>query len=388
MSEKNLAKRTAIHQQLQDLGGEYITARGWETPIEYSINKNNLPNYELPDHVSDSGLTGVEHLHTREAVNLTSLPYNAPIEIAGPSATEFVQRMFSNDMEFGVGQSKYAMMLNENGGVLGDIVVSRIENERYFAFSLAGANSESNTEWLSSHSPENVSIKNFDDCYGCIGVYGPNSLGVVNDLVDADLSRDGLRFYGCEEVEVDGIPTLALRLSYVGEFGWEFWTPSGYEAKLWDSLWAACQGEGGSVFGVGALLSMGIEKGYHVMGADLGPEYTPFEAGLGRFVDMDTNFIGKDAMDESVDRERVCITMDDPSISPEAGDEIYEASDMIGQVSRSGFGYSVGDRIIYAYLPTEYATPGTSIEIHHADKSQSATVQDGPLFDPTDSRLK
>lgn len=388
MSADEIGKRSATYRQLQELGGEFITARGWETPFTYQYNERYLDDYSIPKHPSESELVGVEHLHTRDTVGLCSLQITAVIDVRGKSAPNFIQNMLSNDMDMDVGQSRYGTMLNHDGGVLGDLVASRLDTDHYYVYSLGGQSCEDTTQWLREHAPPEVCVHNLDDGYACMGIYGPDALEVVEPLTEANLSRDGLEFFGCKKFEIRGIPVLAVRLSYVGEFGWELWTPSGYESRLWDIIWERTKEVGGTVFGIGALISMGLEKGYHIMGTDLGIDYTPHEAGLGRFVDMDTDFIGKESVDGDIDRKRVGITVNSGSVIPDENDVISVDGDQIGEVSRSGYGYSIEEKVVISYLPIEHTEPGTTVLIESGDDQYEGTVREWPLFDPEDKRMR
>lgn len=381
-------KRSPSHAEQEALGGEFISVTGYQTPYHYSRNEVFIDDYDLPNHVDAAPVIGVEHLHTRETVSLTSLPYNSAIEVSGPSAAEFIQREFTNDMDLDVGESRYTMLLHDDGGVLGDLIVTRVDDDRYYAFSLSGEACVVATDRLREHAPSDVAVLNREDGLGCLGVYGPEALDAVQPLTSTDLDRDSLPFYGWTDLEIEGIPCHVLRSSYVGEFGWEFWTLSGYESQLWEALWDAVDDQGGTVFGVGALVSLGLEKGFHELGVDVGPDYTPFESGLDAFVDMDTDFFGKDAIDPSPDRRRVCVTPDDTEVVPEAGDEVVADGENVGEVVRGGYGYSIESGAGFGFLPVEYAEPGTGLELERDGDRYAATVQELPLFDPEDSRLR
>lgn len=388
MGDDTPDKRTGSYAQQEALGGEFISVTGYQTPYHFSHNESLVDEYDLPDHVEEASVIGAEHLHTRETVGLNPLPYNSAILVRGPSAPEFIQEEFTNDMDVDVGESRYAMLLYDDGGVQGDLIVTRTGEEEYYAFSLAGAACVEATERLRDHAPSDVGVTNLEDGLGCIGVYGQQALDAVQPLTSTDLSRDALPFYNWTEVEIDGIPTGVLRSSYVGEFGWEFWPLAGHEAPLWETLWDAVEGQGGTVYGVGALVSMGLEKGYHELGVDVGEDFTPFEAGLDHFVDMDTDFFGKDAIDPSPDRRRVVVQPDDATFVPDGEDAILADGDVVGELVRGGYGYSVESGIGIGFAPAEYADSGTAVELERDGERYAATVQDAPLFDPDDSRLR
>ena len=387
MTEDTPDKRCGSHTQQAELGGEMISVTGYQTPYYFTVNEGLVDEYDLPDHVEESPIIGAEHLHTRETVGLNPLPYNSAIEVRGPSAPDFIQREFSNDMDVEVGESRYAMLLNEDGGVQADMIVTRTGEERYYVFSLAGAACVEATERLRADAPADVGVANLEDGLGCIGLYGPQALETVQPLTDTDLSRDALPFYNWTEAEIGGVPCGVLRSSYVGEFGWELWPLSGHEGPLWEVLWDAVEEQGGTAYGVGALVSMGLEKGYHELGVDVGPDYTPFEAGLGHFVDMDTDFVGKDALDPSPDRRRVLVRTDEAFV-PDGEDAIVADGDVVGELARGGYGYSIEAGVGSGFVQAEYADAGTTVELERDGERYAGTVEEPPIFDPDDSRLR
>lgn len=392
MSQENVPRRSPVYDRQKKLGAVIGTDSGWEVPMYYASNEKRSEEYDLPNHVDQPSAIGVEHLSNRENVGIHEIAVLAPIEITGPSATEFIQRAFTNDMEFDVGRLRYTMMLNDDGENMGDLTLNRLDENRYLATTLAGDMVDEHTEWLQHIAPADVSVTNLDDGYGCIAVWGPNAGDVVQPLTDTDLSRDAFPFYTSQQIEIEGIPVLANRLSYVGEFGWELWTVPGYEAQLWDTLWQSGQDHDIVSVGLEVLLAMGVEKGYRLPGADMGPENTPFEAGLGFTVDMDTDFVGKEtlerALEEGIDQEISCITMDDDDVLPEIGEAVLANGDMIGEVNRNAYGYFVQENILNAYLPNEYAEAGTNVEVEADGERYPATVREEPLFDPDDERLR
>jgi glycine cleavage system aminomethyltransferase T len=391
MSENEISRHCPVHAELHKVGAEFDSVCGWATPQYYETNETRSDEYDLPDHVDEPDAIGVEVLANRDNVGIHEISVLAPLEISGPSAPEFVQRAFTNDMDIDVGQMRYTIMLNEDGENMGDLTVNRLGEERYFATTLAGETATEHTEWLRSVAPADVSITNLDDAYTCIGLWGSGAGELVNPLSEAEMTREGFPFFTSRRVEIEGIPVIANRISYAGEFGWELWTAPGYESQLWEILWDAGQPYGITPVGLEALLVMGVEKGYRLPGTDMGPENTPFEAGLGFTVDMETEFIGKatlvQALDEGIDQQITCITMDD-DVLPEIGDAVYVGSEQLGEVNRNAYAYSVGENVANAYLPVDFAEPGTTVEIGVDGERYPATVREEPLFDPEDDRMR
>jgi len=392
MTDDNAPRRTPIYDKHQELGAVTDSLCGWELPMYYESNEDRRDEYDIPRHLDESSAVGVEHLSTRETVSISDVTVLAPIEICGPAAPRFVQHAFTNDMELDVGQVRYTILLNADGENMGDLTVTRLDDDRYFAFTLGGEEIEKQTEWLRSIAPADVTVNNLDDSYTNISLWGPRAGEVVSPLTDADMSRDGFPYYQSKQLEVAGVPAVLLRISYVGEFGWELWTRPGHQHQLWEALWESGQEHGITPLGLDALLGMGLEKGYRLPGYDMGPENTPFEAKLHFTVDMDTDFVGKDtlerALDEGVDQRLACITMDTKSVLPDLGEPVLVDGDFAGKVNRNGYGYSVQENIVTAYLPAEAANPGTSVSVESNGEQYPATVREEPLFDPDNTRMR
>jgi len=188
-----------------------------------------------------------------------------------------------------------------------------------------------------------------------------------------------------EYVSVQGVevPALGLRVSYAGEFGWEFHTGSEYGEKLWETLHAAAADHDMVPMGTDALNSLRIEKGFRLYGADIRSEYDPYEAGLGFAVDLDTGFVGSEALRgaDDPDRRLTPLTLDEPGEVIVGGMPIVDDGDPIAYVTSTDYGYSVDRCIAYGYLPTEYADPGTELAIRYEDEPYPATVRSDPVFE-------
>jgi 4-methylaminobutanoate oxidase (formaldehyde-forming) len=193
---------------------------------------------------------------------------------------------------------------------------------------------------------------------------------------------------------IGDVPTLACRVTYVGELGWELYCPMEYGLRLWDTLWEAGQPEGLVAAGYKAIDSLRLEKGYRYWSGEISPDYTPLEAGLGFAVSLNkTEFIGKEALLEQkkagLKRKLCCLTLsDDRTIA--LGKEPVRTKDgkIISWVAAGGYGYSVGKSIIYAYLPIEYANAGTEFEVEFFGEQVGAVVVQSPLWDPKGERIK
>jgi 4-methylaminobutanoate oxidase (formaldehyde-forming) len=193
------------------------------------------------------------------------------------------------------------------------------------------------------------------------------------------------------ELAVGPVPCLALRVTYVGELGWELYCPMEYGLRLWDTVWEAGRELGLVAGGYKAIDSLRLEKGYRVWGSDVTPEETPFEAGLGFAVKLDKGeFIGRDALlaAEGTERRLACLVLEDPRAVALGSEPVRVAGEMVGRVTSGGYGYSVERSIAYAYLPSSSVVPGTRVEVEIFGEWIPGAVAEEPLFDPTGERIR
>ena len=210
---------------------------------------------------------------------------------------------------------------------------------------------------------------------------------------DDDVSSTGFPYLTARHISIGEIPALALRISYVGELGWEVYAPFEFGRKLWDALWEAGRHKGVVAAGLGAFDSLRLEKGYRLWGNELHTEYNPFEAGIGFAVRMRKgDFIGRDALAgaraNGLTRKLCCMTLDLPDTVAMGKEPIYVDDLVVGYVTSANYGYSIDRGIAYGYLPIEHSKPGTAVEIEYFSERYPATVSKEPLWDPKSERLK
>lgn len=385
-------RKSPFHDRQAALDAVFYDNAGWAGAFWYGDNERLADEYDVPEGVADSRAIGVEHLATRAAAGLYDLTPLTPVEIRGPSAGETVQRLFSNDMAVPVEGTRYATMLDEDGGVLGDFVVARTDDDEYLAVAVAGDAGDEQAEWIRDHAPADVTVVNRDSAYAGFGLWGPKARDIAEAVTSANLSNDAFPYFTTREIRMGGVPVTAMRLSFVGELGWELWTPMEHGGTLWDALWEAGREHGLVSMGDGAITTLSGEKGFRMWGWDLTAEHNPYEANLGHTVDMDTDFVGKAALqavlDGGLERKIVPMTLDRSSVVLESGEPIFDGDDRIGEVVRSEYGYTIEESIAFAYLPTEYVEPETRLEIEYDGERHGATVREEPLFDPDHERMR
>ncbi|WP_251328097.1 GcvT family protein [Haloplanus pelagicus] len=386
-------RRSPFYRQQADLGAEFVQSGGWESAQWYDANADLVDRYadRIPEQagwrgINRSPIEGAEHLHTREHVSMFDMTSFSSIMVEGGRAGAFLQRVCSNDVDIDVGTVRYSLLLNEGGNVLADVTVVRLDEDEYMVTTGGGNSPGIHGSWLQAHAPETVSVTVEEGARSTIGLWGPKSRLLLQRVTEADVSDDGFPYFSAKRLYVGEVPVIALRVSYVGELGWELWAPAEYGARLWETLWEAGQDLDVRPMGGGALESMRLEKGYRLWGTDIDTDTNPFAAGLPFAVDMDTEFVGRAALAEirgsGPDSRIVPLTLDDSTDRLLSGRPVTKGGETLGYVQAGDYGYSVGASIGYTYVPSEYADPGTAVQVTCEGETYDATVREEPLFDP------
>ena len=256
-----------------------------------------------------------------------------------------------------------------------------------------GGTGMSDLEWIRRNAPGDggVYIEDVSSKFTSIGLWGPKAREVMGAVCEQDVSNQAFPYFSAQKLTIETVPALAFRISYVGELGWEIYTPSEYGPRLWDVLWEAGQAHGIIAGGMGAFDSLRLEKGYRALGTDIHVDYNPFEAGLGWAVRLDQDeFKGRAALlaikETGISRKLCCLVLEKGTILGK--EPVFKDGKAIGYVTSSNFAYSIGKQIAYGYLPIEYSEKGTQVEIEYFGKRLSATVSDDPQYDPKMEKLK
>jgi glycine cleavage system aminomethyltransferase T len=282
-------------------------------------------------------------------------------------------------------------MLNARGGIECDFTVTRLAEDR-FRIVTGTAFGQHDAAWIRQHAPQDGSVRVHDvtSAYACLGLWGPESREILKPLTRIDLSNDAFPYMTARELEVGPVPCLAVRVTYVGELGWELYCPTEFGVRLFDELWPAGREHGLVAGGYKAIDSLRLEKGYRVWGADITPEDTPFEAGLGFAVKLENgDFVGRDAVAalQEPQRRLRCLTLADPR-AVELGSEPVRVGDaLVGRVTSGGYGYTVGASIAYAYLPAEHEV-GTAVAVEIFGEWVDGVVAPEPLYDPAGDKVR
>lgn len=398
-SARPLRVSPAYHR-LQDLGAVFGEKGGWERPNWFTPNEADSRAASLPD-LSGWSLDNwspaiaAETRATRETVALFDETSFSKIEIQGPGACDFLQKLCANDIDKPVGAVTYTQMLNARGGIECDFTVTRLAPDRFQIVTGTAFGTHDMTH-LRRYMPLDgtVFINDITSARTCFGLWGPRARDVLQSVTRDDVSNEAFPYMTAKQITIGNIPALALRVTYVGELGWEFYAPSEYGEQLWDTLWNAGKPHGVVAGGYKAIESMRLEKGYRYWSADITPDYTPYEAGLGFAVALNksVDFMGKSALvkqkAEGIKQKLCCIVLDDPNTIVFGSEPIRHDSKVAGWVTSGGFGYSINKSIAYTYLPIDLAKAGTRVTVECFGVEIQAEVQKEPLFDPKGEKIK
>jgi dimethylglycine oxidase len=388
-----------FHVRHQELGAVFLERRGWEVPHWYEANAGlvkALPAEWVPPQRDawsaqfHSPIAAAEAWRTRTSVAMYDMTPLTRLEVTGRGALPLLQRLTTGKMDKSIGSVTYTLILDEAGGIRSDLTVARLAEDHF----QVGANGNLDLDYVRRQAPSDGSVQVRDITGGtcCIGLWGPRARDVVQALSSDDFSNENFKYFRAKRARIAGIPVTALRLSYVGELGWELYSSADYGLRLWDVLWAEGRHYDVIAAGGAAFNSLRLEKGYRSWGTDMTTEHNPYEAGLGFAVSAQkTDFVGHKALqgvsDATIGRRLACVVIDDGRSVVLGREPVFLDGQPVGYVTSAAFGHTVAAPIAYAWLPAS-ATPGTQVEIQYFDRRIAATVAAEPLVDPEMKRIR
>ncbi|NIP47068.1 MAG: FAD-dependent oxidoreductase [Gammaproteobacteria bacterium] len=393
-------RRSPLYDDLAAAGACFGEKLGWERPNwfapggvaprdEYSFGR---PNW-FP-HV------GEEHRAVRERVGVFDQTSFAKYVMKGPDAERALSWICANDVTRDPGTVVYTQLLNSRGGIECDLTVARLDDDRYYIVTGTGFATH-DFHWIRSHVQAGMAVDLTDvtEQYSVIAVFGPRSRELLCGLTDDDLRNDAFPYGSVREIRVADAPVTALRVTYVGELGWELHTPVEHAREVYRAVMTAGRAHGVAPCGYRAIESLRLEKGYRAWGTDLTPDHSPLHAGLGFAVKLGSNapFLGREALDEQrrngLARRLACFTTDDSDALLLGRETIYRNGERVGWLTSAGYGYTVDKSIGYGYVRNpagvdrKFLQSGT-YELEVANRRVPAAIHFGALHDPRNERIR
>jgi 4-methylaminobutanoate oxidase (formaldehyde-forming) len=391
-------RMSPTYEVLQGLGAAFGEKSGWERPNWFESNAADGDEALRPRGWAGmhwSPAIGAEALATRRTAGLFDETSFAKIEIVGPGAVAYLGHLCANEIDVAVGRIVYTQLLNRRGGIECDLTVTRVTADRFLLITGTAVGGH-DLGRLRQHLPDDGSVLINDITSGrvCFALWGPRAREILGSMTRDDVSDAAFPYLTARAITVGYVPVYALRVTYVGELGWELYAHAEYGLALWRTLWEAGAPHGMVAAGYRAIDALRLEKGYRVWSSDITPDETPFEAGLGFAValDKEAEFIGRDALvaaKAAGPRKRLrCLVLDDPRSVCLGNEPVRVDSEVVGRVTSGGYGFAVERSIAYAYLPPDKAATGTRGEVEVFGEWIGFEVAREPLYDPDGARIR
>jgi glycine cleavage system aminomethyltransferase T/glycine/D-amino acid oxidase-like deaminating enzyme len=394
-------RRSVIHDRLAAAGASFAVSSGWEYP-EWFAEPGAPPEIELGwGRDASFPLQAAEHRVVREAVGMLDMSLMAKFLVQGRDAARVLDLVSANDVDVPVGRVVYTQWLNERGGIEADLTVTRLAEDRFLVV-VTDLIHRRIAPWIERHAPDGAHVTVTDVTSGTtlMTVQGPRSRELLGRLSSADLSNDEFPYMTAREIDLHYARVLAMRVTYVGELGWELHVPAELALTVYDALLETGADLGYRNVGLGALGSLRLEKAYRDYGLDIDNTDTPLDAGLGFAVAWDKpgGFIGRDALlatrtSGPPKRRLVPIIVEDPEPLMYGGEPVLRDGRWLGYVRAAAYGHTLGGAVGLAMLEDEAGIPADAIvggrfEIDIAGTHYPARASIRPLYDPDRLRIK
>jgi glycine cleavage system T protein len=345
-----------LHDRLAARGACFGVVAGWER-ANWFAPPGVAPEYRYGwGRQNWFAYSAAEHRAVREGVGLYDLSSMAKFELQGPDSEAVLQRICANDVAVHAGKVVYTQLLNDRGGIEADLTVTRLAEDRYFIVS-AAATETRDFDWIARHIPAKAHsvLTNVTSSYAMLAVMGPKSRELLATLTDVELSNDAFPFATAQQIDLAYARPLALRISYVGELGWELYIPMEFAIGVFDALVEAGREFDLRLVGLHALDSLRLEKGYRHWGSDISPDDTPLEAGLSFAVKMDKGpFLGREALirqrEAGPQRRLVLFALEDPEPLLYHDEPVYRDGELVSSITHGAYGHHLGRAMGMGYL--------------------------------------
>jgi glycine cleavage system T protein len=389
-----------LHGRLQEAGAAFGVKNGWERADHFEPGK---PWRRSGADQRRFGWTrppwfrqvAEEHRAIRERAGIVDMTSFGKIEVQGPGALALLERAACNQIDRVPGSVVYTQLLNRRGGIVADVTVTRLGEDRFRVVTGAGV-VDSDLGWLrAAVDPADgpVALREASAELAVIGMWGPAAREVLGAVTEDDVSAEAFPFRTARGLLVAGADVTAQRITYVGELGFELYLAPESAVQVWDALSAAGAAHGIAPVGYRALDTLRIEKGYRYMGTDLTASDTPYEAGLGFCVALDKGpFTGRDALAAAGPvperRIRTLLVGGRKYLNLFGGEAVHAGGQVVGRVRSCAFGHTVERNVAYAYLPSEIGTGAADVEVEVLGQLVRAEVAEDVLYDPGHARVR
>jgi 4-methylaminobutanoate oxidase (formaldehyde-forming) len=389
-----------VHDQLRAEGACFGVLAGWERPLWYARSGEEAVEVHSFDRSNAFDRIGEEHAATREAVALYDQTSYAEFLLEGRDALSVIDRVSANGMDVDPGRVVYTQWLNERGGIEADLTVTRLAEDRFWIVTAPATRTRDRHHLARALAGHRAALVDESDSWATFGLMGPGSRGVIERAAERPLSDADFPFGHYRALEVEGVPVRALRVTYVGELGWELYCPVDRAASVFDRLLREGEPAGLRLAGFRAMLSCRIERGYRHWGHDIGPDDDPLSAGLGFAVDWDErrDFVGRSALERLRQAPRLRrllhFAVDDPGVLLHHDEPIFRDGKRMGLVTSGSWGYTVGAALGLGWAESE-GTPidagwvrSGSWEIEVAGRRYPARAALRAFYDPRGDRVR
>lgn len=392
-------RKSPLYDTLKTQGACFGEKLGWERPNWYADKGQKPKDIYSFERQNWFGNVGREHKACREAAVLFDQTSFAKFSLKGPDAAAALGWICANDVDKPVGALTYTQMLNDKGGIECDLTVARIAEDEFYIVTGTGFATH-DFDWISRNIPEGLNCQLFDitSSNAVLSLMGPRARDILEVVTKDDVSHEGFPFGTIKTISIAACPVMALRVTYVGELGWELHLPVEYATAVYAALMDAGKAHGLQNAGYRAIESLRLEKGYRAWGSDIGPDHTPFESGLSWAVKLrkNTPFKGRKAAmaqkSAGIKKLMACFTTP-PDVILQGRETIYRNGERVGWLTSGGFGYTVGKSIGYGYVRNPHGVDADYVmsgqyELEVAAKRVACAVHLSPLYDPKMERVK
>jgi dimethylglycine dehydrogenase len=387
-------KHSAIHDRIKALGAQFKPYNGWERAMWYARPGDDTSEAATQTWTRNgpwSPRIEGECLAVRDTAGILDLPGFSRYRVKGTGATEWLKGLITGRVPK-PGRIGLAYFSDDKGRIVTEMSVMMLDEDFFFLITAATAQWH-DLEWLKKHLPKDAgfTIDDVTEQFSCQILTGPNSRAILAEVSDADLVKGWLTHQSCQ---ISGRWLQLVRVSFAGELGWELHTKIDDTGAIFDAVWAAGQKHGLRPFGMEALDSLRIEKGYRAWKGDLSTDYTILQGGMERFVDWSKDsFKGKPALErekqQGVTKRFVTLVVDAGDCDAPYMSTLWHGDKVVGETTSGNWGYRIGKSVALGMLRADLAVPGTEVEVEiFGDKRRAVVQEDKPLFDPENERLR